>query len=121
MRTKGPNGGQPIRMRQRATLKSQQQTKMAMAGKVEWTPELVETLIESVRSKNVVWDTSSTSYKNKNAQESAWMQIASDCGLEGKALCAKAKRRHIILVRAAKSTTYLLFRAIQDKSISLAD
>ena len=68
---------------------------MAKAGKIGWTLELVETLIESVCSNNFVWDISSASYKNKNAQESAWMQIASDCGLEGKALCAKAKWRDL--------------------------
>ena len=39
--------GQPIRKRQ-------QQTKMAATGKIEWTPELVEALIENVRSKKVI-------------------------------------------------------------------
>ena len=68
---------------------------MAMAAKVEWTPELVEILIESVRSHKVVWDSSSSSYKNKNALESAWIQIALDCGLEGKASYAKAKWRDL--------------------------
>ena len=68
---------------------------MAKATKVEWTPELVEMLIESVRSNEVVWDTSSTSYKNKNAQESAWTRIADDCGLDGKASYAKAKWRDL--------------------------
>ena len=55
------------------TPQSQQQTKMvAMAAKVEWTWELVETLIESVDLYKVIWDTSSASYKNKTAQETAW-------------------------------------------------
>ena len=53
-----------------------------MAAKVEWTPEIVEFLIESVRSQKVVWD---SSYTSKNALESAWVQMAIDCGLEGKA------------------------------------
>ena len=34
-------------------------TLMAMAAKVEWTPEIVEFLIESVRSQKVVWDSRS--------------------------------------------------------------
>ena len=64
---------------------------MVKATKVEWTPELVEMLIESVRSNEVVWNTSSASYKNKNTQESAWTRIADDCGLEGKASYTKTK------------------------------
>ena len=43
----------------------------AMAAKVEWTSDLVETLIESVHLYKVVWDTSSASYKKKTAQETA--------------------------------------------------
>ena len=74
-----------------SNLRSQQQTKTAKAVKVEWTPELVQMLIESVCSKKVVWDSSSASYKNKNAHESAWTQIADDCDLEGKASYTKAK------------------------------
>ena len=37
---------------------NQPETNMAMAAKVEWTPEIVELLIESVRSQKVVWDSS---------------------------------------------------------------
>ena len=64
---------------------------MAMAAKVEWTPEIVEFLIESVRSQKVFWDSRCNSYKSKNALESAWVQIAIDCCLEGKASHVKAK------------------------------
>ena len=64
---------------------------MAMAAKVEWTPEIVEFLIESVRSQKVVWDSRCNSYKSKNVLKSAWVQIAIDCGLEGKASHVKAK------------------------------
>ena len=70
---------------------NQPETNMAMAAKVEGTPEIVELLIESVRSQNVVWDSSCNSYKSKNALESAWVQILIDCGLEGKASHVKAK------------------------------
>ena len=66
-------------------------TLMAMAAKVEWTPKIVEFLIESVRSQKVVWDSRCNSHKSKNALESAWVQIAIDCGLEGKASHVKAK------------------------------
>ena len=66
-------------------------TLMGMAAKVKWTPEIVEFLIESVRSQKVVWDSRFNSYKSKNALESAWVQIAIDCGLEGKASLVKAK------------------------------
>ena len=45
---------------------------MAIATKVDWTPELVELIIECIRSHKVVWDSSSTGYKNKSALESAW-------------------------------------------------
>ncbi|XP_046851058.1 uncharacterized protein LOC124444477 [Xenia sp. Carnegie-2017] len=68
---------------------------MAATGKIEWTPELVEALIENVSSNKVVWDTSNANYKNKNVQESAWLKIASECGLEGKASSIKAKWRDL--------------------------
>ena len=73
---------------------------MAMAAKVEWTPEIMELieiveLIESVRSQKVVWDSSCNGYKSKNALGSAWVQIAIDCGLEGKASHVKAKWRDL--------------------------
>ena len=66
---------------------------MAMAAKVEWTLEIVELLIESVRSQKGVWDSSCNAYKSKNALESAWVQIAIDCGLEGKASHVNARWR----------------------------
>ncbi len=66
-----------------------------MAAPIDWTPELVEMLIESVRSNKVLWDTSSSNYKNKTAQEAAWMQIAENCGREGKALSVKSKWRDL--------------------------
>ena len=64
---------------------------MAMAAKVEWTPEIVEFLIKNVRSQKVVWDSRCNGNKSKNALESAWVQIAIDCCLEGKASHVKAK------------------------------
>ena len=63
---------------------NQPETNMAMAAKVEWTPEKVEFLIESILSQKVVWDSSCNSYTSKNALESPWVQTAIDCGLRGK-------------------------------------
>ena len=57
-----------------------------MAAKIDWTAELVENLIESVRLHDVVWDTSNAWYKNKKSQESAWLEIAFECGLDGSPL-----------------------------------
>ena len=53
--------------------KNQPETNMAMAAKAEWTPEIMELLTESVRSQNIVWDSSCNGYKRKNALESAWV------------------------------------------------
>ena len=61
--------------------------------KVEWSTELVETLIEKVRLKLVVWDLSHPSYKSKNAQKAAWIEIAPVCGLQERPCSVKAKWR----------------------------
>ena len=81
-----------IRKNQRATLKSIITTTNQNGGGNKRLSRLqnVKMLTKSVCSSKVVRDISNASYKNKTAQESAWMRIASDCGLEGKALCAKA-------------------------------
>ena len=59
---------------------------VAMAAKVEWTSDLVETLIESVHLYKVAWDTQQCKLQEQNCTGINMMQIASDCGLEGKAL-----------------------------------
>ena len=63
--------------------------------KVEWSTELVETLIENVRLNQVVWDLSHPSYKSKNAQEAAWIEIARECGLQERPCSVKAKWRDL--------------------------
>lgn len=42
-----------------------------------------------------VWDNSNPYYKKKNAQENAGLNIARECGLEGKPQCVKAKWRDL--------------------------
>ncbi len=59
--------------------------------KIEWSTELVDNLIENVRANEVVWDISNSMYKNRNAQETAWQNIARECGLEGRPACVKSK------------------------------
>ena len=63
--------------------------------KIEWSTELVDNLIENVRINEVVWDISNSKYKSKNAQETAWLNIARECGLEGRPACVKAKWRDL--------------------------
>ncbi len=63
--------------------------------KTEWSTELVDNLIENVRANEVVWDISNSMYKNRNAQETAWQNIARECGLEGRPACVKSKWRDL--------------------------
>ena len=63
--------------------------------KVEWSTEPVETLIENVYSHQFVWDMSHQSYKGKNAQETAWLEIARECRLQERPSSVKAKWRDL--------------------------
>ena len=65
------------------------------ACKIDWNNGLVEALIGNVRDNEVVWNTSSPQYKNKNTQEAAWVKISNEIGLEGRPLVAKNKLRDL--------------------------
>ena len=58
--------------------------------KVVWSTELLEMLIENVCLNQVVWDLSHPSYKSKNDQEAAWIEIARECGLKERPCRVKA-------------------------------
>ena len=70
----------------------------------------MELLIASVRSQKVVWDSSCNGHKSKNSLDSAWVQIAIDCGLEGNASHVKAKWRDL------KDTYRRKFKMLTPKS-----
>ena len=50
-------------------------------------------------------------YKNKKAQEAAWLKISSNIGLEGRPLCAPAKWRNL------RDTYRKKLKAIAPKSV----
>ena len=55
----------------------------------------METLIENVHLNQVVWDLSHPSYKSKNAQGAAWIEIAPECDLQVRPCSVKAKWRDL--------------------------
>ena len=63
--------------------------------KVEWSTELVETLIENARLNQVVWDLSHPRHKSKNTQEAAWIEIARECSLQERPCSVKANWRDL--------------------------
>eukprot|EP00795_Rhopilema_esculentum_P008399 gene8399-14377_t len=64
-------------------------------AKIDWSNELVEKLIDVVQNKEVVWKKFHTPYRNKNAQEWAWMETAKSLGLEGRPTCVREKWRDL--------------------------
>ena len=65
------------------------------ASRIDWNNELVVALIGYVRNNEVVWNSSSPQYTNKNTQEAAWVRISNEIGLEGRPLVAKNKWRDL--------------------------
>eukprot|EP00795_Rhopilema_esculentum_P016065 gene16065-7413_t len=63
------------------------------SSKTDWNSDLVSALIEQMHENEILWNTGSLMYKNKNAQEAAWLRISTNIGLEGRPLCAQAKWR----------------------------
>ena len=64
-------------------------------AKIDWNNELVETRINAVQNKELVWNKGHALYRNKNAQESARVYIAKLPGLEEKPGCVKGKWRDL--------------------------
>ena len=69
--------------------------KSTAISKIDWNNDLVGALIEQVHENEVVWNTASKMYKNKNTQEAAWLKISSNIGLEGRPSCARTKWRDL--------------------------
>ena len=59
--------------------------------KMDWNNDLVETLINAVQNKDLVWNKGHALYQNKNPLESAWVEIANLLGLEERPTCVKGK------------------------------